>query len=292
MVRSSPPPMGRTSCIIDAATLTEVRRLQGHSDVLQVIRFSPSGALLASGSDDRTAIVWDVTTGERQELLRGHSAGVWGVGFSPDEGTLYTTAGRTMLTWDLTGQRRFIARRPLADRAAQAWAQASPTGDAVAYLDGDVTRLTSSTSGPVEPDPSSRTAMASGAGSRGARTGAASPPAAMTGSSGSGTGPPDEAIIERHVAPIHISAIDYTGDGRRLVVVEQNRHDLRHRRRDAGTRRHTGPGRWADHQCVRQPGQPHRRRLHVRSLHTGRPRQRPGPPRRRCPLRVHRRVLA
>ena len=103
--------------IIDAATLTEVRRLQGHSDGLRAIRFSPSGELLASGSDDRTAIVWDVGTGERQELFTGHSSGVWGVGFSPDEGTLYTTSGRTVLTWDLTGQRRFIARRPLAERA-------------------------------------------------------------------------------------------------------------------------------------------------------------------------------
>ena len=141
MVRSSPPADGKDIVILDAATLTEVRRLQGHSDVLQVIRFSPSGALLASGSDDRTAIVWDVTTGERQELLTGHSSGVWGVDFSPDEDTLYTTAGRTVLTWDLTGQRRFIARRPLAERAEPAWAHASPTGDAVAYLGGDVTGL-------------------------------------------------------------------------------------------------------------------------------------------------------
>ncbi len=83
MVRSSPRLTGRTSCIIDAATLTEVRRLQGHADVLQVIRFSPSGALLASGSDDRTAIVWDVATGERRELLSGHDAGGVGCRLQP-----------------------------------------------------------------------------------------------------------------------------------------------------------------------------------------------------------------
>ena len=125
---------GKDVVIIDAATLTELRRLQGHSDAIQEIRFSPSGALLASGSDDRTAIVWDVTNGERQEQLTGHSSGVRGVDFSPDAATLYTAAGRTLLIWDLIGERRFIARRPLAERAEPAWAQASPTGDAVAYI--------------------------------------------------------------------------------------------------------------------------------------------------------------
>ena len=172
MVRSSPRRTGTTSCIIDAATLTEVRRLQGHSDVIQVIRFSPSGALLASGSDDRTAIVWDVTTGERRELLTGHDARECGASASAlTSDTLYTAAGRTLLTWDLTGQRRFIARRPLAERARPAWAQASPTGDAVAYVRSHELELSSSTSRPAEPDPSSTPAMASGAGSRGGSDG-------------------------------------------------------------------------------------------------------------------------
>jgi WD40 repeat protein/DNA-binding SARP family transcriptional activator/serine/threonine protein kinase len=124
--------------LLDAATLKEVRRLQGHSEQMRDISFSPSGALLASGSDDRSAIVWDVATGGRKMELQDNSAGVWGVGFSAAEDTLYTVAGRTLLTWDLTGQRGLIARRPLAEAdAAGVFAYASPSGDAVVYRDGE-----------------------------------------------------------------------------------------------------------------------------------------------------------
>jgi WD40 repeat protein len=211
---------GKDIVIIDAATLTEVRRLQGHSDWVEVIRFSPSGALLASGSDDRTAMVWDVTTGERQELLRGHPSGVRGVAFSPDSATLYTTAGRTVLTWDLTGQRRFIARRPLTERAELPWAEASPTGDAVAYMERDITRLnfvdlrTGRTGPLIENGHGFGGWFSWRADGRRFATGGDDGFVRIRDSTG-------KAIIERQVAPIHISNVDYTGDGRRLVIVEQ-----------------------------------------------------------------------
>ena len=122
--------------LLDAATLTERRRLQGHADEVRVIRFSPSGALLASGSDDRTAIVWDVATGERRELLPGHAPRC-GVSASAPTATRCTPRpGRRCSRGTSTASRRFIPRRPLVEPAAPAAVgsgHALPTGDAVAY---------------------------------------------------------------------------------------------------------------------------------------------------------------
>ncbi len=282
---------GNDLVIIDAATLTERRRLRGHSGGLQVIRFSPSGALLASGSDDRTAIVWDVTTGERRELLSGHDASVSGVDFSPDGDTLYTAAGRTMLTWDLTGQRRFIARRPLPERGRHDWATASPTGDAVAYM-GTHTRV-----------------AVRRARDRPNRTPRRHRPwllGLVLVAVGRATlrhrrrrrVRPDLGLAHRtddHRAPRRADSHLGGGLHRRRPATRHrrtDRQDVHHRRRHAGTRRHAGPARGADRQRVRQPGQPHRCRPHNGSLLGGRPRQRPGAAGRRCPRRVHRRLLS
>jgi WD40 repeat protein len=63
--------------------------------------FSHDGALLFSGSVDG-AVVWDVAGGRRRDDLLGHTGGVAGLGFSPDDRTLYTTTARgALLTWDL-----------------------------------------------------------------------------------------------------------------------------------------------------------------------------------------------
>ena len=125
---------GSEVVLLEAATLAERRRLQGHTEFVRVIRFSSSGELLASGSDDRTAIVWDVATGQRREVMPDHSAEVWGLAFGPGDDTLYIGSGQTLLTWDLEGSRRFIARHPLTEPAEPAVAaMPSPTGEAIAY---------------------------------------------------------------------------------------------------------------------------------------------------------------
>ena len=44
--------------------------LQGHTERIWSVAFSPDGRQLATGSDDNTARVWDLSTGETIVLLK------------------------------------------------------------------------------------------------------------------------------------------------------------------------------------------------------------------------------
>ena len=65
-----------------------VRTLEGHTDGVNSVAFSPDGKLLASGSHDHTVTLWDVQTGELKQTLTGHQFIVSVVVFSPDGKTL------------------------------------------------------------------------------------------------------------------------------------------------------------------------------------------------------------
>ncbi|MBD1805606.1 hypothetical protein H6F98_09115 [Microcoleus sp. FACHB-SPT15] len=61
----------------------ERNRLEGHSDVISHISFSPNGQLIASASDDQTVKLWN-PNGSLVTTLRGHQGSVTHVAFSPD----------------------------------------------------------------------------------------------------------------------------------------------------------------------------------------------------------------
>jgi WD40 repeat protein len=74
---------------------------EGHSDEVWTFAFSPDSSLLASGSEDRTACLWDSGTGDPLATCQGHTSKVLSVAFSLDGQRLLTaSADGTVRQWD------------------------------------------------------------------------------------------------------------------------------------------------------------------------------------------------
>jgi WD40 repeat protein len=75
--------------------------LKGHTSLVYSVAFSPSGKLLATGSFDNTAKIWDFATRKELRTLKGHAAPVYCVAWSPD-GKLLATASqdKTIRLWN------------------------------------------------------------------------------------------------------------------------------------------------------------------------------------------------
>jgi WD40 repeat protein/transcriptional regulator with XRE-family HTH domain len=82
------------------------QEFKGHTADLWNVDFSPDGKVLATGSDDKTARIWDVATGETIRVFSGHTGEVYGVVFSPDGKYLLTgSSDTTVRLWDVaTGE--------------------------------------------------------------------------------------------------------------------------------------------------------------------------------------------
>ncbi|MDR1174301.1 MAG: WD40 repeat domain-containing protein [Treponema sp.] len=71
--------------------------LQGHSDDINTVAYSPDGRRIATGSKDNTVKIWDVESGREIRTLSGHTNSVRAAGYSPDgrrivSGSLDTSA--------------------------------------------------------------------------------------------------------------------------------------------------------------------------------------------------------
>ena len=124
---------------------TEKKVLKGHTDTVTCVAWSADGKTLASSSNDKTAILWDLEKGEPRAKFSGHTDGVLSLCFCAKGALLATaSADRDVMLWNttsastdkpvatLSGHRNWVncvarfARRPDAGHG-----QPRPVGQAV-----------------------------------------------------------------------------------------------------------------------------------------------------------------
>ncbi len=84
-----------------------LRKFTGHNDTIYCAALSPDGQILATGSYDRTVILWNVASGEILRSLTGHNGAIYDLDFDPSGQLLATaSADQTVKLWRVdTGER-------------------------------------------------------------------------------------------------------------------------------------------------------------------------------------------
>jgi len=87
----------------EVLTINDHDSLNNDAGVVSVA-ISPDGQYVAAGSMDAVVRIWDVSTGQLVERLRGHWGGIRSVAFTPDgKGLVSGSSDKTLKFWDLSG---------------------------------------------------------------------------------------------------------------------------------------------------------------------------------------------
>ncbi|CAD8129532.1 unnamed protein product [Paramecium sonneborni] len=83
----------------------ELYKLDGHTDYVKSVCFSPDGTILASGSADNSIHLWDVKTGQQKAKFDGHTSSVYSVSFLDGTTLVSGSDDKSIILWDVkTGQ--------------------------------------------------------------------------------------------------------------------------------------------------------------------------------------------
>jgi len=92
-------------------TINDHDSLNNDARVISVA-ISPNGQYVAAGSMDAVVRIWDVSTGQLVERLRGHWGGIRSVAFTPDgKGLVSGSLDKTLKFWDLSGMDAVAKRK-------------------------------------------------------------------------------------------------------------------------------------------------------------------------------------
>lgn len=77
--------------------------LKGHTDTVTTIAASKTYSVLVTGSNDKTAIIWDVNRKKYIQSLTGHENGVQKICINDTTGDIITCSGHTIRVWTVNG---------------------------------------------------------------------------------------------------------------------------------------------------------------------------------------------
>lgn len=79
-----------------------IRVFTGHERGLACVQYSPSGKLIATGSNDHSIKIWDAETGECMRTFKGHTDLVRSLAFDEVRRRIVSASyDRTLRLWDL-----------------------------------------------------------------------------------------------------------------------------------------------------------------------------------------------
>jgi WD40 repeat protein len=88
--------------LLEPKKLEKLWAIDAHTSTIRSIAWSSDGRRIASGSEDRTAKIWDAETGRELLTLEGHNSMVKSVVWSPDNRRLTSADEASLYIWDAT----------------------------------------------------------------------------------------------------------------------------------------------------------------------------------------------
>jgi WD40 repeat protein len=95
--------------VTEGQEATVMCRLQGHTRDVTGISTSPCGTMMASGSDDKTVVIWDLIRKNKIRVLRGHLFYIMSVAWSCDGEIIASVSwDHTVRVWQVNVQVRVM----------------------------------------------------------------------------------------------------------------------------------------------------------------------------------------